>query len=64
MTALQSFETLGIISTKTECHIPEDLNIQQPQCENLKSQKFMVTSTLTKHIPWFTSEPNMLKQTI
>ena len=34
-----SFETSGISYPVTRRHVPEDLNIQQHRCENLKSSK-------------------------
>jgi hypothetical protein len=39
MKALHSFELCGTTFPVTQCHNPEDLNLQQHCCENLKSCK-------------------------
>jgi len=42
MKVARSFETSWKIQPKTQCHISEDLDLQQSCCENLKSRKEII----------------------
>jgi hypothetical protein len=44
ISALWSFETMVTTYPMTQCHITEDLNPQQHNCESLKSQKTIFSS--------------------
>jgi hypothetical protein len=47
--AIQSYEMLGLL-TQQQCHIPEDLNIQQHCCDNLRTHKNEIFQILGQYL--------------